>query len=425
MNIQLNSNYNEALNPSYCDRRAGKPLIALVFIDAGGGHRASATALKEVIERQERPWNTVLVDLRELLGPCDPIHSWTGVRIENFYNELLKRGITIGSEAMLRFGQAIIGFTHKSLVDSFAHHWRKLQPDLVVSLIPNFNRAMLEGLRVADRSLSGGPTPLVTILTDLVDSPPRFWIEHHEQYLICGTAEAAQQATLAGHPGDHVFRTSGMIVRPEFYEQATFDRRRERERLGLDADLLTGIVMFGGCGSRQMLPIARRLASAGSRAQMIFMCARNDELAAKLRRIRMPVPCAIEAFTSDVARLMSVADFYIGKPGPGSISEALLMGLPVIVERNMWTMVQERFNTDWVARNELGIVLRSFSDVTMGVAAMSNPQRFAHFRSRVASLRNRAVFEIPEILTTLMSTAALPNQTQTRQSLFRHDQLKL
>ncbi|HUA32046.1 MAG TPA: glycosyltransferase [Candidatus Binataceae bacterium] len=379
-----------------------------MYIDAGGGHRASATALKVVIERQGRPWQSVLVNLRDVLGPRDPIHSWTGIRIENFYNELLKRGITIGNGMMLRLGQAIIGFTHQSLVDSFAHYWRKLQPDLVVSLIPNFNRAMLEGLRVADRLLSRASTPLVTILTDLADCPPRFWIEHHEQYLVCGTEAAARQATLAGHPENRIFRTSGMIVRPEFYEEPNFDRRRERERLGLDPDLPTGLVMFGGCGSRQMLTIAKRLAAAGLPTQIIFVCGRNDGLATKLKQVRMPSRSAVEGFRPDMARLMPLADFYIGKPGPGSISEALVMGLPVIVERNAWTMLQERFNTDWVADNELGLVLRSFSDVVLGVEMMSNPLRLAHFRSRVASLRNRAVFEIPEILATLVSASACP-----------------
>jgi 1,2-diacylglycerol 3-beta-galactosyltransferase len=144
------------------------------------------------------------------------------------------------------------------------------------------------------------------------------------------------------------------------------------------------------------------LAAARSRAQMIYMCGRNDNLAAKLRRIRMASPCTIDGFTSEVADLMAIADFYIGKPGPGSLSEALVMGLPVIVERNAWTMVQERFNTDWVAQNELGMVLRSFDEVASAVECMSNPLRLAHFRSRVAELRNRAVFEIPEVLAPLL-----------------------
>jgi Glycosyltransferase family 28 C-terminal domain len=380
---------------------ASKPPIDLIFIDAGGGHRASATALKEVIDRQNRPWQTRLVNLREVLGSVDPIHDWTGIPIENFYNRLLKYGITFGSAALLRAGQAMIRLTHQRQVASFAEYWRERPPGLVLSLVPNFNRSMLEGLRAADRSLSRQNTPMATILTDLADCPPHFWIERQEQYLICGTATAAEQAIRMGHPAHQVFLTSGMIVRQEFYEQPAIDRRRERRALGLDPELPTGIVMFGGYASHQMTKIARCIAAAGLRAQMIFMCGHNAQLAAKLVEMQLPFPCIVQSFTREVARLMSIADFYIGKPGPGSISEALVMGLPAIVERNAWTMVQERFNTDWLVRNEVGIVLRSFNDVAAGVTELL--ARLSHFRSRVAAIRNRALFEIPKIVEAMLS----------------------
>jgi len=42
---------------------------------------------------------------------------------------------------------------------------------------------------------------------------------------------------------------------------------------------------------------------------------------------------------------MQLSDYFVGKLGPESVSEALVIGLPVIVERNARTMVQERYNT--------------------------------------------------------------------------------
>ena len=68
----------------------------------------------------------------------------------------------------------------------------------------------------------------MTILTDLADYPPHFWIERQEQYLICGTRKAAEQALALGHPTERIFRTSGMILRPKFYEPVTADRAAER-----------------------------------------------------------------------------------------------------------------------------------------------------------------------------------------------------
>ena len=105
---------------------------------------------------------------------------------------------------------------------------------------------------------------------------------------------------------------------------------------------------------------------------------------------------------------MGLADYFVGKPGPGSLSEALVAGLPAVVERNTWTMVQERYNTDWIREQRLGIVLRSFSEITQGVAPMLDPDQLAGFRARVAAVNNRAVFEIPEIVATLLDSRREP-----------------
>jgi 1,2-diacylglycerol 3-beta-galactosyltransferase len=104
---------------------------------------------------------------------------------------------------------------------------------------------------------------------------------------------------------------------------------------------------------------------------------------------------------------MRLADYFIGKPGPGSLSEAWLMGLPVIVERNAWTMVQERYNTELIRQQRLGMVLGSFKDIAQGIAPMLDPERLAGFRARVNALNNRAVFEIPAIVDELMGRSGV------------------
>ena len=379
--------------------------IDVIFFDAGGGHRASATALKALADEEQRGWRIRMVNLREILEPIDVFHHLTGVRVEDLYNRLLKYGLTIGSGPMLRAVQFLIRRTHPRNVALLARYWQERRPDLIVSLIPNFNRALFEGLRIADGARRRPPTPMVTILTDLADCPPHFWIERQEQYLICGTAKAAEQALAMGYPPARVLRTSGMIVRPEFYRSPEINREQGRRRLGLRPDVTTGLVMFGGFGSRRMLTIARRVAEAGVKTQLIFLCGHNQPLRKQLAAMKLPFPCHVEGFTRDIPRLMQLSDYFVGKPGPGSISEALVMGLPVIVERNARTMVQERYNTEWIERNQFGVVLRSFSEIPAGIAQMLDTQHLAHFRSRAKALNNRALFEIPNLLEALIADA--------------------
>ena len=382
------------------------PQLDLIYFDAGGGHRASATALTSVVEQQYRSWRVKLINLRDLLEPADVIRRLTGVRVEDFYNSQLKSGLTIGTGPLLRIMQMLIRQLEPVMIRLLASHWQHSQPDLVVSMIPNFNRAILQGLRQADAAQARAETPMVTILTDLADYPPHFWIERQRQYLICGTATAARQAIAMGHAPERVFRTSGMIVRPEFYRPMELSRRAERIRLGLDSELPTGIVMFGSYGSSKMSTIAKRIETARLKTQLIFTCGHNDKLREHIEGMKLSYPFHCVGFTPEIPYFMKLADFFIGKPGPGSISEALVVGLPVIVERNVWTMVQERFNTDWIAQNRLGIVLPSFREIASAVSTMLDREQFIGLRAAVAAFDNRAVFEVPKILEALISRHA-------------------
>ena len=365
--------------------------IDFIYFDAGGGHRAAATALKSVIDEQARPWEIRLVNLQEVLDPLDVFRKITGIRLQDIYNLMLAKGWTLGSAQGLQFVHGVIRLYHGPTRRLLEKHWTSTQPDLVVSLVPNFNRVLFESVRAARPQ-----TPYVTILTDMADYPPHFWIERQEQFLVCGTDKAVEQARALGHAESRIFRASGMIMRPKFYEEVTIDRAAERARLGLDTNRPTGLVLFGGQGSKVMLEIARRLPDT----QLIFICGRNESLAKKLRALPVSAPRHVEGFTSEVPHFMRLADFFIGKPGPGSISEAMAMHLPVIVERNAWTLPQERYNADWVREREVGLVLPNFRAIAPAVQEMLGS--LAKFRAGTTRIRNRAVFEIPEFLATLL-----------------------
>jgi 1,2-diacylglycerol 3-beta-galactosyltransferase len=368
--------------------------LDFVFFDAGGGHRSAANALKAVIEQQGRPWEIRLVNLQEILDPLDIFRKYTGIRMQDVYNVLLQKGWTLGSAQMTALMHGLIRLYHRGQVRLLTEFWKQGERDLVVSLIPNFNRALRQSLPA---------TPLVTILTDFADFPPHFWIERQDQYLVCGTEKALEQARSLGHPPGHIFATSGMILRPSFYEPVTVDRAAERSRLGLDPELPTGLVLFGGQGSSVMPEIAKRVtASPEFKLQFIFICGRNKKLAERLRAMDTKFPKYVEEFSSAIPYYMHLSDFFVGKPGPGSISEAIAMRLPVVVERNAWTLPQERYNTEWIREKQVGVVLPSFRQIDAGLRELLAAANFSRFRANAAAVTNRAVFEIPEILEKLL-----------------------
>ena len=374
--------------------------LDFIYFDAGGGHRSAAIALQSVIQNLDYDWNVRLVNLQEVLDSLDIFRKLTGIRLQDIYNLALARGWTLGSTYLLPCMHGVIRIYHPAQVKLLREFWRERRPDMVVSLVPNFNRAMFQSLQSA---LPG--VPFVTILTDLADYPPHFWMERQSQYLICGTARAVEQARQLGFPNEQVFRTSGMILRPQFYEVPAFDRAAERVKAGLDPQKPTALVLFGGEGSNAIYSIAERLGNSSADLQLMLICGRNAQLRARLEHLKTRNRLLVEGFTKEIPRYMQMADFFIGKPGPGSISEALHMGLPVIVERNAWTLPQERYNAEWIAEQGVGIVLKSFRGIEPAVRELLASGKLDKMRERIRKLENRAVFEIPPILEQILNSA--------------------
>ena len=377
--------------------------LDLIFFDAGGGHRAAATALKAILEKEHPQIQPRLMHLRDVLDSVDVFRKVLHIDLQEIYNLMLRKGWTLGSETGLRFMQSIIRFYTGSEVKLLEDWWRKTGvPDMAVSLIPNFNEAMFKAWqRVAPGR------PYVTVLTDIADFPPHFWMEPQEQYFICGSPRAVEQALAMGHSQDRIFLTSGMILQPRFYDLPPLDRNSERMKLGLDPAMPTALVLFGGYGSGSMIEIARRLESQAGRLQLILIAGKNTKLEAALKALPGKLRRHVVGFTSEVPYYMRLADFFIGKPGPGSLSEAVHLGLPCITTRNAWTLPQERYNSEWLTQNGFGVVLKSFREIESVVREMlASDSGLNKMRQQTSQVCNRAIFEIPSILSQILAQNA-------------------
>ncbi|MGH9642789.1 MAG: hypothetical protein ACRD3Q_10205, partial [Terriglobales bacterium] len=178
--------------------------LTIVFFDAGGGHRSAAEALKCVLESQPHPWQVHLLNLQDELDRLDLLRRTTGIRIQDAYNLILRKGWTRLTPQLLPVLQAVIRMYHRPTVTALCKYWNQHPADMVLSVIPHFNRALVESIRATMPA-----APFVTLLTDLADYPPHFWMERESEYLICGTEKAERQALALGHDHYHVFLASG------------------------------------------------------------------------------------------------------------------------------------------------------------------------------------------------------------------------
>jgi hypothetical protein len=380
--------------------------VYFMIYDLGAGHRSTANALKEAIEKQNLPWKIEIVEvLRDVLGNSFP---------QFFYNSFIlkqKWAKAINDPISVPIFKLKIRLLHQVWLNRLRQFWREQQPDLVVSLMPLLNHVLCESLR-----LEYPNTPFVTSITDFADCPPHFWIEQQEQFLICPSQRAIEQARASGYSDEKLFQTSGVVIHPRFSDTSTEmpNREIERQRLGLQPDLPTGLVIFGSHGSKAMIEIADRLEQTTLNLQLIFICGRNQALATALRQRSSRLPFVVEGFTTQIPYYMRLSDFFIGKPGSVGISEAIAMGLPSITECNpVMTLFQERATADWLNQNHFGIVVEHFRDIARAVSQMIQPDILSLYRKTVHAYNNQAVFEVTCCLETILERTTQDNVQAT------------
>ena len=376
-----------------------QPEVLLFTIDAGGGHRAAARALQAAVEETCAPIRLRVESFQQTLLPLDVLKRLTGLSLEDAYNLILRRHWSAFMVPLLRVMHAGIRVRRGGIVRTLAG-WLRAQPRpaAVVSVFPNFNGILVDAIAASHPGV-----PLVVVLTDLADFPPRFWIEPGIDRVVVATDEARRQALAIGIPEPRITRVSGMVLHPWFHRAGGNDGGpRLRAELGMATGDFVVTLLFGGKGSPEMLPLAGRLLAADPTQRLVAISGDNPRLHERLAALAAGSGGRLAAlgFTDRVADVLEATDVLVTKPGPGSLSEAFQHRVPVVVTRNVHTIPQERFNTDFVRDRGLGTVVRHWREIPEAVGRLrADPARREAIRARLAALPgNRAVYEVVDAI---------------------------
>jgi UDP-N-acetylglucosamine:LPS N-acetylglucosamine transferase len=384
------------------------PEVLVFMVDAGGGHRAAATALVAAAEEKGCPWRFRVVSLQTVLEPLDLLKRFTGLSMEGAYNLILRRRWTVLLRPLLRVLHLLIALRRRSIASALGTYLSGSRPLAVVSLVPNFNGVIRDAVHAVHPGV-----PFLVVLTDFADLPPHFWIEPGVDRVIAGSERAAAQAAGLGVPAHRVSLVSGMILHPRFYADGGARRGPGiREERGIRPDEFVVLLLFGGKGSAEMEPLARALLAVPAAIRVVALCGDNPRLLASLE----PLAAASGGrllpfgFTDRMADFLHAADVLVTKPGPGSLAEAFHQGVPVVVADNRHTIPQERWNARLVRDRALGIVVERLADVPATVADLArDPDRLRALRRNIAALPpNRAVYEVLELIEKDAALSATP-----------------
>lgn len=359
--------------------------------DTGGGHRAAANAISEAIHYlYPNQYDIIIEDIWAKDTP------WPIRRLPNAYPWLSSSGTRwwllfwqVTARPPVRRGMMNTAYVlARRRIVKFL---KETKPDVVVSVHPAMNHLGVRWVRKA-----GLHVPFYTVVTDMVTVHPT-WICPEVTHCLVPTEVAAETAVAHGLPREKL-SVVGQPVQLKF-AQLSGAKASVRQELGLDQQRKAVLIVGGGEGVGRVYEIARAIAQGVPQAQLLIVAGRNKSLKQRLENVPWEIPTRIFGFVDNMPDLMTAADILVTKAGPGTLSEAFITGLPVIISG--YVPGQEAGNVQYVLENNAGAYAEEPGEIVRTICAWLKPgnRQLATMMANAARLaRPNASLEIARIL---------------------------
>lgn len=365
------------------------PHLVFLFSDTGGGHRSAAEAIISALGQGFPGQFTVdMVDIFRDYAPA------LLDRIPDIYPSLSRNPKLLGQIFYLsddpRRIRTILKLLYPYIRASLDRFLAERPADLFVSVHPLINIPLGSALEK-----SGSTVPVVTVVTDLV-SAHTTWFTSRANSIVVPTQQAYQVGLQAGVPPDHL-KLIGLPVADGFSAQAD-TRTAIRSRLGWPPAAPLLLLMGGGEGMGNLEGIAAALDDARLPVTLVIIAGRNDALRLRLEARHWNIPVRVYGFVREMPDFMHAADILLTKAGPGTISEAISAGLPVILYSRLDG--SEDGNVRYIVDNGAGIWAPSSAEVVAWVQRwLDHPEQLSQAsRACLALARPRAAHDIAALL---------------------------
>lgn len=319
-----------------------KPTILFLYSDTGGGHRSAAEAIIEAINLEyPDSFELKMVDIFKEYAPLPLNYAPEIYPHLSRHPQMWKIGYEVsdGTRRIRAFYDVIWPYLRRAV-----HQLLRDNPvDLFVSVHQLVNIPIL-------RLISKSSIPFVTVVTDLV-STHSAWYHPGADLVIVPTIPAKEKALRNGLPNEKILVIGQPVA--ERYVQPQLEKKLLRENLNWNKEMLTILLVGGGEGMGNLERHAIAINNANLPIQLIIVTGRNHQLKKSLEAQNWNMPTKIYGFVKEMPEFMQASDILITKAGPGTISEAFIAGLPMILYSKM--PGQEDGNIGYVENQGAGV----------------------------------------------------------------------
>lgn len=354
--------------------------IFVVYASAGAGHFKAAEAVYNYLKQRRKDADMHLLDVLEKANPVFRFnYSWGYSHLITYFPLIWQFAFWITYNKPLRFlTRPLASLINRLNTKAFAGMLIRENPDYVISthFLPSEITAFLKkSKKITAR--------LITIVTDFQVHP--FWIEPETDFYVVASGFTKDLLVREGIKEDRI-REFGIPIHPKFSQQ--YDKGMLRERLGIDRDKFTALIVTGSYGIGPIEEITDLLYRD---IQILAVCARNKKLCEELKTKDYP-GVKVFGFVDNIQELMAASDMIITKPGGLSISELLAMELvPVFISP---IPGQETANIEALNNYGVGIFAKGASGIREIVLDYKeHPQKLSAMKERIRKIKRPCAAE--------------------------------
>jgi 1,2-diacylglycerol 3-beta-galactosyltransferase len=323
-----------------------KKQILILMSHTGGGHASVAKAIQEEFERTHA--EDVQISQVDYLADYASFPFYLSIPAYPFlinhapwiWRLLYKLTDHSGNTNLInRIGMSLSTRGYQAL-------FTKYQPHVLISVHPFANASFT----YAKHRFGHHHIPLFTVVTDLV-SIHSAWADPACDACFVATSQAHDTLVSLGVPAAKTFVT-GLPVDSSFTRHES-NPAAVQKNLGISGNLPLVLLLAGAIGIEKTATIAYAIDQSALACQLAIVAGKNERMEQHLREHAWHKPAHIYGFVSNVADLMSISSMVVTKAGPSSVTEAALIGLPMI----LFDAVpgQEDGNRDYVVANHAGV----------------------------------------------------------------------
>ena len=335
--------------------------ILILMAKTGGGHSATATAIKQALEAlyKDKVYIEIVDGLRDFapfpISHLDVTYPWQ--------LKLSTKGYGIAWKTLnnTKLASQFVNSVWP-LVKNAAYKIVRKKFDVIVATHPAFVYPCLRA-----RVELGKKVKFVSVVPDLGSSHAT-WCDSRTDLLLTPTQEAANEAIRHGVPKEKI-KVTGLPLRAEF-TKVKESKSVILKSMGLNPTKKTVLLMGGGDGNNKLYDLAKKINSSKLVVQLITVSGKNSKVLKKLNNLNWKVPHILFGFTQNIPQLMRASDILITKGGPTTIAEALVMGLPTIIFD--YIPNQETKNVELSEKVGAGKLLKNTSSIIKTISTWTN-----------------------------------------------------